>query len=93
LRALEEHVGARLVDLMLVHQCPVPQASTPETAVRVTGNGHETPMVAEDVADPETPGRHDSQKLADVLMRLLEERTGPLELAAAESAAVGDRVN
>lgn len=92
-RALEEHVGPRLVDLMLVHQCPNPPAPVPETAVRVTGNGHSTPMVAEDVADPETAGRHDSEKLADVLVRLLEERTGPLEFAAAEPPAGGNRLN
>jgi hypothetical protein len=43
-------------------------------------------MAVEDLADELKPGHHDPAKLADTLLRLLEERTGPLETPAFESA-------
>jgi uncharacterized cofD-like protein len=93
LRAIEEHTGGQLVDLVLVNSTPLPQLPPGVSAVRQSGNGLGVVVAAEDVADAETPGRHDPDKLADVLLRLLEERTGPLDLPQAEPPTNGDRLN
>jgi len=93
LRALEEHSGRGLVDLMLVNQCPTPAAVDGITLVRLAGNGLDVPVATDDVADPDRPGHHDPARLADALLRLLEERTGPLDLPAAEPPPSGQRLN
>jgi uncharacterized cofD-like protein len=86
LLALEQHAGRGLVDVMLVSECP--QAELPGGASPVTpkGNGMSVPMTVEDLADPFKPGHHDPVKLAESLLRLLEERTGPLELPTLEAS-------
>jgi len=93
LRALEEHTGRGLVDLMLVNQCPTPAVAEGITLVRLSGNGLDVPVATDDVADPDRPGHHDPARLADALLRLLEERTGPLDLPPAESPPSGQRLN
>jgi uncharacterized cofD-like protein len=87
LLALEEHAGRGLVDVMLVSQCPkkaLPDGSEP--VVPPIEDVLSVPMAVEDLADELKPGHHDPAKLADTLLRLLEERTGPLETPAFESA-------
>jgi hypothetical protein len=42
------------------------------------------PYYTADLVDPERPWRHDAQKLANALIALLEERTGPLELPSTD---------
>jgi uncharacterized cofD-like protein len=93
LRALEEHTGRGLVDLMLVNQCPPPTFPDNVTPVQLAGNGLDVPVATDDVADPDRPGHHDPARLADALLRLLEERTGPLDLAGTESPMSGQRPN
>jgi uncharacterized cofD-like protein len=93
LRALEEHAGRGLVDVMLVNQCPTSAVPDGITPVRLAGNGLDLPVATEDVADPDRPGHHDPARLADSLLHLLEERTGPLDLPTAEPAASGRRLN
>ena len=93
LHAVEEHTGQGLIDVMLVNQCPdvsVPEGTVP---VRIAGNGIDVPLATEDMADSDRPGQHDSDRLADALIRLLEERTGPLELPATEAPQVSNRLN
>ncbi|HET7010534.1 MAG TPA: gluconeogenesis factor YvcK family protein [Anaerolineales bacterium] len=93
LAALEEHAGRGLVDLMLVGECPaggLPQGTQP---VALKGNGLNVPMAAEDLADPLRPGHHDPAKLADTLLRLLEERTGPLDLPPLEASGSSSSPN
>ena len=92
LRALQEHTGQGLVDLMLVNQCPASATPNGMTPVRLSGNGLEVPISSEDVADPDRPGHHDPSRLADTLLRLLEERTGPLDLPTGEPFS-GQRLN
>ncbi len=93
LRALEQHAGRGLVDLMLVNQCPTPTAADGIALVRLAGNGLDVPVATDDVADPDRPGHHDPARLADALLRLLEERTGPLDLPTAEPPPSGQRLN
>jgi hypothetical protein len=81
------------VDLMLVNQCPTPTAADGITLVRLAGNGLDVPVATDDVADPDRPGHHDPARLADALLRLLEERTGPLDLPTAEPPPSGQRLN
>lgn len=88
LLALEEHAGRGLVDVMLISQCPTrPPASGPQPVIPPSDNSLSVPMAIEDMADPLNPGHHDPAKLTDTLLRLLEERTGPLESQAVEPAA------
>lgn len=91
LKALEAHTGRGLVDVMLVNDCPAPPDGV--EMVRLSGNGVDVPVAIEDVADPDRPGHHHPARLADTLLRLLEERTGPLDLPAAEAAPGAQRLN
>jgi uncharacterized cofD-like protein len=93
LRALEEHTGRGLVDVMLVNHCPTSALPDGIIPVRLAGNGIDVPVAADDVADPDRPGHHDPARLADSLLRLLEERTGPLDLPTAEPSSSGLRLN
>ncbi len=51
------------------------------------------PTFPADVVDPERPWRHDSEKLAHVLLRLLEERTGPLDMPPIDRAQSPTHLN
>jgi len=82
--ALDLHVGRGLVEMMVINnrlQNGLPQGSFP---VREPGEGGAIagPLYATDLIDEKRAWRHDSAKLARALMDLLEERTGPLEIAA-----------
>jgi hypothetical protein len=59
----------------------------------MSGNGMDIPVATDDVADPDRPGHHDPLRLADTLLRLLEERTGPLDLPTADAPDTGQRLN
>lgn len=93
LRALEEHTGRGLVDIMLVNECRTATFPDGVVPVRLSGNGLDVPVATDDVADPDRPGQHDPRRLADTLLRLLEERTGPLDLPTAEVPDAGQRLN
>ncbi len=74
-RALERHIGSGVIDVVLAHRpsrpvslpegvAPVvPEAQVPGSVVRV---------VQADIADPEEPWRHHSERLALEIMRLAE---------------------
>jgi uncharacterized cofD-like protein len=94
LAALESHSGRGLVDGVLVNDyipadlpervCPVHLAEEPDlTVLRFTAN----------VVDVERPWRHDSEKLAHTLLRLLEERTGPLDTTSIDHAQSLNHLN
>jgi uncharacterized cofD-like protein len=93
LQALEEHTGQGLIDVMLVNDCRVEAFPDGVAPVHLAGNGLGLPVATDDIADPDRPGHHDPQRLADSLLRLLEERTGPLDLPPAESASTRPRLN
>ncbi len=80
LGALRDHVGRGLVDLMLANDAVAGNLPAEISRVTAEPNGQSVPTHTADLVDIERPWRHDASKLADTLIRLLEERTGPLEL-------------
>lgn len=79
IRALEEHVGGNLFDIVVVNQNCNPRL--PERAQWVTIDENiddQYALYRSDLIDAAYPWRHDSQKIAQVLVDLLAERTGPL---------------
>jgi uncharacterized cofD-like protein len=85
LEAIEYHAGKGLVDLVvandsLVGDLPegVDWIFPPERTLKTAA------VYTTDLIDHAQPWRHDSQKLGDTLLALLEERTGPLERSPLE---------
>jgi len=78
--ALDAHVGRDLVDMVVVNDRYEGDLGQGAAFVRAPENGGSTlPVYRGPLNDVERPWRHDSDKLAEVLVRLFEERTGPLE--------------
>ena len=78
-RALEEHVGEDLFDLVVCNDNHAPELGSLSQWVRIDERSlSDTRIYATDLVDPEQPWRHDSLKLAQVLIDLYYERTGPL---------------
>jgi uncharacterized cofD-like protein len=79
IRALEKHVGPAFVDMVISNQAE--DGRLPLGAQWVTASGaleNDYPIYRANIADPERPGQHHSGKLAQLLIDLLQERTGPL---------------
>ncbi len=79
LRVMEEHIGSGLFDLAIVNQ--EYQGKLPDQVnwVRIDEDlDDDFPLYRADLIDSMHPWRHDSQKLAQVVMDLYSERTGPL---------------
>jgi uncharacterized cofD-like protein len=76
-RALEYHAGVGLVDIVVCNRAYT--ATLPKNVewVRLDEELDNVPVYAGDFLDAANPWRHDSQKLAQSLMDLLNERTGP----------------
>lgn len=92
--ALESHVGGGLVDGILVNSCIPPNLPDRVRPVPMAeGQTLTVPSFPADVVDLERPWRHDSEKLAHVLLRLLEERTGPLEMTPIDRAQSLNQLN
>lgn len=76
---IEEHMGGNLFDLVVSNQrC---EGELPESVEWVLAEQEldaRYPVYRTDVVDGEQPWRHDSEKLAKILIDLLQERTGPL---------------
>jgi uncharacterized cofD-like protein len=80
LAALEDHSGPGLVDVILVNDRT--EGVLPAGVEWVCADESAAGMVPVhrcDLADPAQPWRHDAAKLAQALITLLEEKTGPLE--------------
>ncbi len=78
-RALEEHIGEDLFDVVLCNENH--SASLPDGTQWVRADSRtlsDTRAYCADLLDEEHPWRHDSEKLGQVLMNLFSERTGPL---------------
>jgi uncharacterized cofD-like protein len=78
-RALSEHIGDELFDVVVSNNNKL--GELPENIQWVETENEleiEPPVFRSDLIDPEHVWRHDSEKLAQVLMDLLQERTGPL---------------
>lgn len=77
-RVLMDHVGGKVFDLVLANAAQT--GSLPESVEWVLADDADVDysIHTADLLDNENPWRHDSQKLARVIMDLFEERTGPL---------------
>ena len=78
--ALSQHAGEGLADVVVANDCV--DASLPEgvSLVMPPEQGlQDVPFYATDLIDHDSPWRHHSGQLAERLISLLEERTGPLE--------------
>lgn len=79
-RALEEHVGESLFDVILCNDHYEGQLDEGSQFVRADEKTLADPRTyTANIADENYPWRHDSNKLASTLIQLLEEYTGPLE--------------
>ncbi len=75
---LENHLGERLFDIIVCnnwYEKPLPQGVE---WVKIDETAHRYPIYPATLVDEDQPWRHDSVKLAQALMDLLYERTGPL---------------
>jgi uncharacterized cofD-like protein len=78
-RALEEHVGEDLFDVILCNEKNEGDLGPNSQWVSVDERDtRDKRYYCADLTEIEHPGRHDSTKLAHVLMDLFYERTGPL---------------
>jgi uncharacterized cofD-like protein len=79
-RTIETHLGGeRMFDLIVCNQNYQPALSKGTTWVKPeAGLDQEYPLYMSDLVDADNPWRHDSQKLAQTIMDLYFERTGPL---------------
>lgn len=79
LTAIEDHIGLDLFDVVVVNNRQKGQLSAGSAWVKIDPDISERyAAYLADLADEERPWRHDSEKLARILIDLLEERTGPL---------------
>lgn len=79
LRTIDKHLHERLFDLVICNYRFDGQLPIDSTWVTTEDNLDETyPVYRTDLVDCDHPWRHDSKKLAQVVMDLFYERTGPL---------------
>jgi uncharacterized cofD-like protein len=87
-RAIEEHVGRGLFDIVVANSATRAPLSPGVSWVLAPAAGTTVPVYTADLIDPHRPWRHDSSRLAETLIALYEERTGPLEAPAEEPAPI-----
>ena len=79
-RALEEHVGDHVFDVILCNENYTGQLASESQWVRADEKSVADSRVhCVDLIDVTQPWRHDSSKLANALSAVLDEYTGPLE--------------
>jgi uncharacterized cofD-like protein len=79
LRALEDHLDSNIFDAILVNNrcdCLLPEGIKWVEAEPDLDVDHRIHRA--DLVDTEFPWRHDSQKLAQVILEMFQERTGPM---------------
>jgi len=77
---LEEHIGHGVFDIIVCNNRYEGTLPNGVEWVRMDQNLNNYPLYGADLLDQDHPWRHSSEKLAKVLMDLLEERTGPLSV-------------
>jgi uncharacterized cofD-like protein len=78
-RALEEHIGEDMFDVLLCNENYEGELSADARWVQADERTQaDSRVYCADLIDAERPWRHDSAKLAQVLMDVFYERTGPL---------------
>jgi 2-phospho-L-lactate transferase/gluconeogenesis factor (CofD/UPF0052 family) len=79
IRVLEDHLGGGFFDLIVANSnCNGRPASGIEWVITEDDLGVDHPIYNANLIDSDNPWRHDSAKLAQALMDLYQERTGPL---------------
>ena len=81
IRVFEEHIGPDLFDVIVYNNRYEDALPDGVDWVKLDDDALMYPVYGADVLDVEHPWRHDSIKLANRLMDLLYERTGPLSLS------------
>lgn len=93
-QALEDHVGPGLVELVVANDRILDTLPAGVTPVCPPEKGlRKAPVYTADLVDDERPWHHDSARLAEALINLLQERTGPLEIHKAGNADTGSGLN
>ena len=78
-RALDEHIGEGLLDLIVCNNCYEGALSTSSNWAKLDEKMlTDARVYCNDLVDREHPWHHDSARLAQTLINLLYERTGPL---------------
>jgi len=78
-RSIEKHVGEGIFDLILCNNQYTGTLPEGITWVKASDEMNDRyPLYLCDLADPSNPWRHDPKRLAEVIMDLFYERTGPL---------------
>jgi uncharacterized cofD-like protein len=83
-KAIEEHVGKGLFDLVVANDCFDATLPTEISWVKQPDANLSIPIYMTDLVNSERPSHHDPIKLSEILISLLEERTGPLQLSPIE---------
>jgi 2-phospho-L-lactate transferase/gluconeogenesis factor (CofD/UPF0052 family) len=79
IHALEDLIGFELVDVIVCNSCYDGEFEGQVQWVRVEdGDGRDPRVYATELVDHDNLARHDAAKLAQTLMALYNERTGPL---------------
>lgn len=79
IRALEAHVGPGLFDMVISNrQSAGVLPGDSKWVLAEEGLEEQYALYNTDLADPEKPGHHNATRLAQTLVDLLQERTGPL---------------
>ncbi len=79
IHTIEKHLNQRIFDLVICNQKQDIHLPEGVDWVRIDENlGEEYSTYSSDLIDPKNPWRHDSGRLAQVIMDLFYERTGPL---------------
>ena len=92
--ALTQHAGAGLVDVVVANDCLDTALPDGVSLVAPPIEGFkDVPLYATDLVDHDNPWRHQPDELADRLISLLEERTGPLEWPSVEQVGQVSELN
>jgi uncharacterized cofD-like protein len=79
IQVLEDHLGSGFFDLIVANSnCNGALSQNVEWVITEDDLSVDHPVYTADLIDPDHPWRHDSGKLAQALIDLYEERTGPL---------------
>jgi len=94
LEAIENHVGLGLVDLVVANDGHLDAKPDGTEMVEPVFDGNTlVQLYTADLVDVDRPWRHDARKLAEALIALLEERTGPLDLQSMDEQDTNPDLN
>jgi hypothetical protein len=75
---LEEHIGEDVFDIVLCNDYYAGSLKEGQWVLADEKSRSDVRLYCADLVDRDYPWRHDSSKLAQVIMNLFYERTGPL---------------